>query len=172
MLRRLLNIASIVCLVLCVALLRMWARSYYYQDTLSAGITRTHTFAVESIPGRVLFGHLSALVPRERQEWSFNSKLADQIWIKSPITGSLPLLARGTPFGFSIFILAPGPLGETGHSVMLPFWFLVLASGSLAMLFQLRWPPQFTLRSLFIATTFLAILLGMIAWLDHSWIGK
>ena len=53
-----------------------------------------------------------------------------------------------------------------------PSWFLVLASGSLAMLFQLRWPPRFTIRSLFITTTFLAVVLGMIAWLDRAWIGK
>ena len=32
--RRLLNIASIVCLVLCVALMGMWVRSYYYRYSL------------------------------------------------------------------------------------------------------------------------------------------
>jgi hypothetical protein len=57
-------------------------------------------------------------------------------------------------------------------TLTLPYWFLVLASGLLAMAFQLRWPLQFTLRTLFVATTFLAILLGMIAWLDEAWIGK
>jgi hypothetical protein len=31
---------------------------------------------------------------------------------------------------------------------------------------------RFTLRSLFIVTTFLAAVLGMSAWLDHSWIGN
>jgi hypothetical protein len=31
------------------------------------------------------------------------------------------------------------------------------------MIFRMRWPWQFTLRSLFIVTTFLAIVLGMIA---------
>ena len=40
------------------------------------------------------------------------------------------------------------------------------------MAFQIRWPLRFTLRSLFIATTFLAVALGMIAWLDRAWIGK
>jgi hypothetical protein len=41
------------------------------------------------------------------------------------------------------------------------------------MIFRLRWPPlRFTLRSLFIATTFLAVVSGMIAWLDHGWIGR
>jgi hypothetical protein len=49
---------------------------------------------------------------------------------------------------------------------------LVLASGSLAMIFHLQWPWRFTLRSLFIATTFFAVVLGMIAWLDRAWIGK
>ena len=31
--------------------------------------------------------------------------------------------------------------------------------------------PTINLRSLFIATTFLAVVLGMIAWLDRAWIG-
>jgi hypothetical protein len=61
---------------------------------------------------------------------------------------------------------------ETISSLVLPYWFLVLASGSLAMAFQLRRPWRFNLRSLFIATTFLAVVLGMIAWLDRAWIGK
>ena len=43
---------------------------------------------------------------------------------------------------------------------------------SLAMAFQLRWPSRFNLRSLFVVTTFLAVVLGMIAWLDRAWIGK
>ena len=38
MLRRLLNIASIVCLVLCVALMGMWVRSYSAVDSTD----RTH----------------------------------------------------------------------------------------------------------------------------------
>jgi hypothetical protein len=52
------------------------------------------------------------------------------------------------------------------------YWFLVLMSGSLAMLFRMGWPWRFTLRSLFIATTFLAAVPGMIAWLDRAWIGR
>jgi hypothetical protein len=40
------------------------------------------------------------------------------------------------------------------------------------MAIQMRWPFRFTLRSLFIVTTFLAVVRGMIAWLDRLWIGK
>jgi hypothetical protein len=36
---------------------------------------------------------------------------------------------------------------------------------------RMRQPWRFRLRSLFIVTTFLAIGLGMIAWLDRAWIG-
>ena len=40
------------------------------------------------------------------------------------------------------------------------------------MLLRMKWPWRFNLRHLFIVTTFLAIVLGMIACLDRSWIGK
>jgi hypothetical protein len=33
------------------------------------------------------------------------------------------------------------------------------------------WPMRFNVRGLFIATTFLAVVLGMMAWLDKAWIG-
>jgi hypothetical protein len=57
--------------------------------------------------------------------------------------------------------------------LMLPYWFLVLAIGSLAIICQMRRPlRRFNLRSLFTVTTFLAIVLGLIAWLDRPWIGK
>jgi hypothetical protein len=49
---------------------------------------------------------------------------------------------------------------------------LVLVSGLLAILCRPRWPLRFRLRTMLIATTFLAIVLGMIAWLDRAWIGK
>jgi hypothetical protein len=39
---------------------------------------------------------------------------------------------------------------------------------TLAMILRMRWPWRFNLRSLPVATTFLAIVLGMIAWLDRS----
>jgi hypothetical protein len=169
--RRVFNIASIVCLVLCVALMALWVRSYDYQDTLTVGITGTQTVALGSVPGRVLFDQWFAYAPHERRGWSIESEPVNATWTKPfPITGPLPLMARGTRFGFTVLNMGLGPLG-TGHSLMLPFWFLVFISGSLAMAFQLRWPWRFTLRSLFIATTFLAVVLGMIAWLDRSWIG-
>jgi hypothetical protein len=85
------------------------------------------------------------------------------------------------PFPVQIFSIPQSFLAPWGFAyqsglglsvLMLPYWFLALMCGSLTMIVQLRWPLQFTLRSLFIATTFLAVMLGMIAWLDRAWIGK
>jgi hypothetical protein len=57
-------------------------------------------------------------------------------------------------------------------TVIFPHWFVTLVIGSLAILLRIRWSPRFTLRSLFVATTLLAVVLGMITWLDRGWIGK
>ena len=40
------------------------------------------------------------------------------------------------------------------------------------MVFRLNWLWRFTLYNMFVATTVLAMALGMIAWLDRAWIGK
>ena len=121
MLRRLLNIASIVCLVLCVALMGMWVRSYHYQDTLTVGFTATQTFAVGSIPGRVLFDEWSAYAPHERPNWTMDSEPADQSWnMPHPTTG--PRRTTGSCHFFRAYSyrLGQGPLG-TPHSLLLPY---------------------------------------------------
>ena len=116
---------------------------------------------LESIPGRLIiqFAEVDTYYP-----WSVTSEPAENS--KTHI--------KPKNFGFASYYF-----GQAGASaatpfvmIVLPLWFLVLPTGSLAMICQLRWPPRFTLRSLFIATTFLAIVLGMIAWLDRAWIGK
>jgi hypothetical protein len=73
---------------------------------------------------------------------------------------------RGQPLGHQHWSRCLGfanNLSQAGSFLALPFWFLVLTTGSLAMIFQIHWPWRFTLRSLFIVTTLLAVVLGMIA---------
>jgi hypothetical protein len=176
MLRRLLNIASIVCLILCVALMGMWVRSYSRSDHLSGRISETRMFVVVLESGRTLWRLESGHTLGRYESPTRNEPRPDWAWTTSsyPIGSfEIPRVHGGwsTRFGFVMKSDAIS-MQETISSLVMPYWFLVLVSGSLAMLFQLRWPWRFTLRSLFIATTFLAIVLGLIAWLDHSWIGK
>jgi hypothetical protein len=155
--RRLLNIASIVCLVLCVALMGMWVRSYCTLDEMNRHLATQQGWTIASIPGRVILMHEYAQGSRD--------------WLRtlSRVTNESDRPEPGGPFYQrlgSYLRINPSTV------LMLPYWFLVLVSGSLAMIFRLRWPLQFNLRSLFIATTLLAVVLGMIAWLDRAWIGK
>jgi hypothetical protein len=163
MLRRLLNITSIVCLVLCVALMGLWVRSYYSIDSLRVRFTARQLFMFTSMDGRLEFfnwpldtAKLRDSASKERR-WSVSSE---------PFTHQRAFVntSNWTKLGFNY----------GSAFVLLPYWFLVLTTGSLAVIFQLRleWPFRFTLRSLFIITTFLAVVLGMIAWLDRAWIGK
>jgi hypothetical protein len=161
MARRLLNIASIVCLVLCLALMGMWLRSYYRWDQIRGVCSTYFGFALFTRPGRLVL---------------VESDLAWQGWSWDVASGRTKHRIES---GASAVVTPPKGLGFAAslftngfRYLQIPFWFLVLISGTLAMTIQLRWPWRFTLRSLFVLTTFLAILLGMIAWLDRAWIGK
>ena len=154
--RRLLNIASIVCLVACVALMGMWLRSYHRSDKCGGRLGKGRVLSVCSELGRLQWW-LEDTGDRPITTWTMESVPIDH-WIEQR--------DEGVFVGFGV--------GAMGHAAlfMTPYWFFVFVSGTLAMLFQLRWPWRFTLRSLFIVTTFLAFVLGMIAWLDRAWIGK
>jgi hypothetical protein len=157
MLRRLLNIASIVCLVVCVALLGMWVRSYYWSDKVLERVTERGVLAY-TLEGRLAVSQYS------QNSLEFPDRSKAWVWSSRHRTGTFEYFSSGLldSLGFS----------WSDYSVTIPFWFLVLTTGSLAMAFQLRWPWRFNLRSLFVLTTFLAVVLGMIAWLDRAWIGK
>ena len=58
-LRRLLNIASIVCLILCVALMGMWVRSDRWIDELQGCFTICYGFAIIHSRGQRMKGEVS-----------------------------------------------------------------------------------------------------------------
>ena len=162
-----LNIASIICLILCVALLSVWVRSYSTPDMLTGHFGDRVAIQISSRSGRVVsyIGTPSTgmLTASGVYPWSIESYRIGEL--TSP---ALPYYSRGrlNRLGFAAAALSIGFL-----LLSLPYRFLVLTIGSLAMSLRIR-PWRFTPRSLFIATTFLAVVLGMIAWLDRAWIGK
>src|SRR5450755_970487 len=115
MLRRLLNIASIVCLVLCVAWMSLWLRSYLQVENILISFGSQSCLVVS---GRGEFC-LSGMMKRPAIDYSINWKS-----MPYPIAGPRTTLLN---FGFSYF--------PTGVVLMLPHWCLMLASGTLAMIF-------------------------------------
>ena len=55
--------------------------------------------------------------------------------------------------------------GTNGRIVIVPFWMAVLSTGSLATAPWVRWSKRFRVRTLLIATTLVAVVLGLIVWL-------
>jgi hypothetical protein len=144
MLRRLLNIASLLCLVACVVLMGLWVRSYR-----AYGPSTVLSIGKAILVAAVHSGHAECT-----WQWKFRYGPTDE-YAQRMILDSI---------GFEV-------RRNSGSIVAaIPIWFLVLTAGSLTVLLRIRW--RFTLRSRFIATTFLAVVLGMIAWLDRAWIGK
>jgi hypothetical protein len=166
--RRLLNIASIVCLVACVVLVGMWVRSYQtLDDELHGLLPHDEGFLVYSTQGELVLykGPVDSNGSPITNHWPWVVIGGPSgSWFDFENTSQLQTVSNQFGFGSSF--------SWAGSCLHLPYWLLVLTSGSMAMAFQLRWPPRFTLRDLFIATTFLAGVLGMIAWLDRAWIGK
>jgi hypothetical protein len=139
-LRRLLNIASIVCLVVCVSLMGMWVRSFWWADRLGVPLSPTYKVFVLSAWGQVRLAKAD-LCESQDPHWNLGGGATETV-------------------------------GNDFDGRYVPYWLLVIACGTLSLALQSTWPPRFTLRSLFIATTLLAIVLGMIACLDGAWIGK
>ena len=165
MLRRLLNIASIVCLVVCVALMAMWVRSYQLSYGQQANVAAYHD--VGTARGRLITCSVPFTVAGTMPNAAGGELFVIYAGTRPDERFGLEGSVKNHGFGFW---RSPPPAQIS--ILMLPFWFLVLTSGLLAMIFRLRWPLRFNLRSLFIATTLLAVVLGMIAWLDRAWIGK
>jgi hypothetical protein len=144
----------------------LWVRSYYTHEFLKRHFGVTGAVAIYSIPGRlVLYVGMPGTKDAPSSDifaWSLKSYAMDQVG--SPLIPSGGLL---NDVGIDVPAVFPGIL-----LLILPFWSLVLASGSLAMILRLRSPVQFSMGNMFTAMTFLAVVLGMIAWLDRAWIGK
>jgi hypothetical protein len=136
MLRNLRIWFAIACGLICLLLVVLWVRSFVRHGDL-AGFGGTN---VKSNDGRVVFFTL----PNGGGPWRSSdfppSAAEENTWIGSP-------LAYGT---------TPG-----GPYVTTPYWFLVLVSGVPAFLLGFRRPYRFSLRTLLVAMTALAIVLAL-----------
>jgi hypothetical protein len=142
---RLLRIsASALCGVVCLVLAALWARSYSSNDTLYGPLPRSFALQASTQPG-----HLQLLVsgPAYRlMMWEITSYP-----IQAPKTSGTPQW-QSPRFKCEII--------QGRLHVQLPIALLVLASGLLAAVLGIR-TYRFSLRTLLIATTLVAVVLGL-----------
>jgi hypothetical protein len=132
---------SVVWSVLAALLIVLWVRSYWWQDSVSY---RTSNFD-------------GTVAVREGR--------AGYLWIKTdfPIRTSLGLSNRTSPVGEALKGKGPRFLWEKNSGVIwVPIWLFALVTVLTSAIPWFRW--RFTLRTLLIATTLVAIVLGMIVW--------
>jgi hypothetical protein len=146
---------SATCGVLCLLLIALWVRSYSWADVVSfhpgASNHTTVYYTVTVREGVFTFSDLSGTVlnvpPTSR--WSnYRRKLGPHDLTKSSVWARV---FRG--FHWNTF-----------NSVWIPAWCFVLVSGALATAPWLRW--RFSLRTLLIAMTVVAVLLGVLVLIN------
>jgi hypothetical protein len=144
----------------------MWVRSYLYGDIINGKLCSTQGFGINSEQGRVALAWVTSSIRLGPLSWNYRA-IRLSTWLAMTKDFEPEPFSPPHSFGFK------SNFWPDWWRVVVPYWFLVTSCGTLALILRMRWPPwRFTLRSLFTSTTFLAVVLGMIAWLDRAWIGK
>jgi hypothetical protein len=145
---------SVTCGIACVLLVVLWVRSYRFQDRCYGNIPGTTFIAAGS-----QLGYLYAIFNDEpRRDWvSRTTPLPNEAWRKV-YRENEPTKA---PNRFLLGIYFSPPYA----TLCVPYWLLVLLSTLLAAAPWLRWSNRFSLRTLLIAMTLVAVVLGIGVWL-------
>jgi hypothetical protein len=136
---------SAVCGVLCLLLVALWVRSYTAQDLIELQVRGWRVLQANSIDGRMI---CSSFPPSQ-----------DSYWLRSWI--GLRNAELVNPAAANIVGIDLKPF-SSGYALIVPDWLLILLSAALGILPWLRW--RFSLRTLVIATTLFAVVLGVIIW--------
>ncbi|MCI0365812.1 MAG: hypothetical protein L0219_18290, partial [Phycisphaerales bacterium] len=140
--------ASAVCLVSCVLIVTLWVRSYYSEDRASGHLSNSYGVRFYSSRGWLVCSRNSAAGAGQKYPWRI--ELARDYWLDPAddrLRFSLPVdFLRGSDFA----------------SVSIPHWCATLASGVFGVVTFAGSQCRFSLRSLFIAMTMVAVGLGML----------
>jgi hypothetical protein len=141
---RLLRIGwSAVCVIACLLLIALWVRSYSSFGQIVGPVWEDNYFLYQSLRGRALFEisnnpNIEALLGRE---WTWAT-----LELRSIATYRLS---------------AESTFSQV--RVVIPFWTLVVSLFMFATAPWIRW--RFSLRTLLITITLVAVVLGLIVWL-------
>jgi hypothetical protein len=141
---------SACCGLAAVLLLVLWVRSYWWVEGFAVPLTSKYYFGAASQPGCVGFafhpmGQLSSSQIRRFQRFQ------TETWLEPVRRERLPNISR-----------VWGTFNFRRYSYIVPDWFVLISLATLAAVPWFRW--RFTLRTLLVATTLIAVLLGVVVW--------
>jgi hypothetical protein len=141
---------SVFCGLPAIVLISWWVRSYWWVDQVFLPVTKSTNLVVSSIPNAFGFGFVE------------KSSAATQTWITNQ---TAEWIAIGEPHDRSDFLTY---LQFFNAGVAMPYWLGLLLSAAFAAgpwIGILKW--RFSLRTLLIATTLVAVGLGLTVWATH-----
>jgi hypothetical protein len=141
---RLLRLAcSAVCVSACVAPIALWVRTRYACDTIHGPILSIGSIVITSRQGGLGFGfHTSIMEPWHSHTWPPDTAPSDKY------LSALVIEFYRSPV-------------KDFYVVRFPYWFLIVVFTTLTAALWSSAPWRFSLRTLLIATTLLAVLLGL-----------
>ncbi len=157
---------SAACGILCVLLIVLWVRSFWQLDLVLVRFSTSNDLRIVLCRGQVAACISRPSVGRETGAFriSPNAYMTSGAswWISGSVNSGLgeSLQRNFTP-------KKPNRRnrgGVDGRIVVVPLWIAVASSGSLATLPWIHVSNRFSLRTLFIATTLIAVLLGLVVY--------
>jgi hypothetical protein len=170
---------SATCGMACVLLVVLWVRSYFIADRLHLPVGAKEAIAVASKQGKLfLLRYETVPQPNAWQAGLYSHSTADEL--------SFPMgdVSSNSRLGFGIMHRPPYSLPELkeqvvgkpgvitiwnsgvmflkGYAVMFPAWFLTLVTAVIAVAPWIS--RRFSLRTLLLATTLVAVVLGAAVW--------
>jgi hypothetical protein len=136
----------------CVLLIVLWVRSYWWTDYVNTSFIRNQGIFGQLVLGMISVGTTAYPEPKMSTTELYTEQMK-------------PVVARYYrlyPYGFGARRTAKIAF------VIFPFWLAVVFSaalGTVPWVRQLHW--RFSLRTLLIATTLVAVVLGAIVWLSR-----
>jgi hypothetical protein len=148
---------GMVALLLCV----MWVRSFSFFDFCEVPTSGHSSLHLQSVHGRV-----ASFVLTDYHELRIGGVPTPGMTLAGELTQ--PMIGTNIPGGISLSV----PPYDSSRIYVTPFWLVALTGCILAAIvggfpWLPWWSTRFSLRTLLIATTLVAVVLGLIVWLDR-----
>jgi Na+/melibiose symporter-like transporter len=150
--RKLRIAVSVFFAVLTVALCVMWVRSYKWRDVIRCRTSGSNVIVFASMKGKLIA--YDYVLPNIAPQWELKTieiVNGGYFWAdETQYRGILGFIVKD--------VLESRLLGA-------PHWFFILSTVAIASAPWIRHSTRFSLRTLFIATTLVAVVLGLGVWL-------
>ena len=154
--RKLRIVFSAVCGIICLLLIALWVRSYWYGNIVEWR-TNTRLFRLDSRFGRIEFWRHQPVTPIGQYRPMILREPTFRLHNVANIGQGQSFVPDYSVMGFGLY------RGNRYSIVYMPYWFVCLTCAFFAAAPWLPWRRRFSFRELLLAMTLVALVLGHIA---------